>query len=693
MPSSASTMARSGRPASQSDFEYNGTFEALPLRPIYQPSPTTAAVPLLDQQHDSQEPLSAPQTTATGSLRSGNRPSAPRPARPQYLSLHDGDIVDGTSPHSPQPSSDILKRSTKPLWKPRFLRWPLLLSTLVIALLLGLVVILLLAISAAHDGLGADDGSSTVLFGWRFAPTLVTVLYTILTAMIYNDAQRTEPFAQMTHASGAPSASSILESRAPWWIVLLDSLKKRNNHGNVNFFLLAITLVNVIGFLLINPLSSALLQSQPIDLISETSFSRYRVDENEPISLVSDDLVYFRTIGNILQNLTTSAWLTDKYAVVPFWPSSETANLGTTLTGSNQHWEANSTVLSVDFKCEAMTTRTTTSGDGALILTDSSGCETSIGVCGQIVTSLGGGSWFAPPNFTLTVWDSRTDASSGKCYNSTAQCTDKQIILATNSTWEFDPKYDDSLWFHASAWSCKTTFYGADMPVSVSTGASGTSLAVDDSVFNDHRSVVQSTVFDQARFERAFLNRNWTSVIYTTQPSQSPNFGGVSALLAALYDFTPVAMLGADSVVEHAQRIKQRFLGEMALNTITNNSPVTQSGSTTNTERRVVVNLPVAIALAVLFTISAGLTSLALWTSPRRSLNLHNDPASVAAVIKLTNTNTILRDFFKARKPFQSLKSDAHLRATRHFLQDGAISSAKSDVLDPGMHVLPQIST
>ncbi|KAK5559571.1 hypothetical protein LTR46_002613 [Exophiala xenobiotica] len=675
-------MARRGRSASQSNFEYNDTFETLPLRPIYQPSPTSAADPLLTQQHDSQETKSASQITATGSLRSGNHPRASWPARPQYLPLQDADIVDGTSPHSPQPSSRTLKHSIAPLWKPMFLRWPFLLSTLVIALLLGLVVILLLAVSASHDGLGADDGSSTILFGWRFAPTLVTVLYTILTAMSYNDAQRTEPFAQMAHASGASSASSILKSRTPWWFVLSNSLKRRNNHGNVNFFLLSITLVNIIGFLLINPLSSALLQSQPIDLITQTSFSRYQVDENAPISLVSDDLVYFRTIGNILQNLTTSAWLTDKYAVVPFWPSSESANPGITLTNSNQHWEVNSTVLSVDFECEAMATRTTTSGDGALILTDSNGCETAIGVCGQGVASLGGGSWFAPPNFTLTVWDSDADASSGKCYNSTAQCSNRQIILATNSTWEFDPKNDYSQWFHASAWSCETNFYRADIPVSVSTGTSGTSLDVDDSVFHAHRSLLQPIVFNQARFEGAFLNQNWTSVIYTTQPSQSPNFGGVSALLGALYDFTPAAMLGANSVVEHAQRIKQRFLGEMALNTITNNSPITQSGSITNTERRVVVNLPVAIALAILFTISAGLTGLALWTSSRRSLNLHNDPASVAAVIKLTNTNTMLRDSLKTQWPVQSPESDTNLRASRHFLQDGAISSAKSDVLD-----------
>lgn len=454
-------------------------------------------------------------------------------------------------------------------------------------------------------------------------------------------------------------------------------LKRRHNHGQLNLYLLAVTLVDVTGFLLINPLSSALLQSQSIDLKSQVTFSRYLVDENEPIRMESDDLVYFRTIGNILQNLTTSAWLTDKYAVVPFWRPPGPTMSDTTLTDLNQQWQVNSSVFTVNLECEAMSTNTTTVNDGALILSDSTGCETSIGVCGESIDTLGGGSWFTPPSFVTPIW--YTEDYPKSCYNSTAQCADKEVILMTNSTWEFNTSYTGSQWFQASAWSCSTTFYRADMPVSVSTGPAGSLLGVDEATFSTHRQLLESTFLNQTRFENAFLNRNWTSVIYPSYPSSTPNWGGVSVLLAALYDFAPLSMIGEESVVDQAQRIKQRFLGEMMLNTIARNSPTQQTGTMTVTERRIVVNLPIAISLAVLFILSAGLIAFALWKSGRRPLNLYHDPASVAALVQLTEDDTILRNYLKNEQSVSNHRDDIKLQSMRHFLQDGAISTVEDN--------------
>ncbi|KAK6373895.1 hypothetical protein LTS17_007864 [Exophiala oligosperma] len=482
----------------------------------------------------------------------------------------------------------------------------------------------------------------------------------------------------MAHSSGATSASSILRSKEQWWTALWNSLQRRHYHDQVNFYLLAITLVDIVGFLLINPLSSALLQSQSIELKSQISFSRYLVGENEPIRMESDDLVYFRTIGNILQNLTTSAWLTDKYAVVPFWRPPGTSKSDTTLTDMNQQWQVNASIFSVDLECEAMSTNTTTANDGALILSDNTGCETAIGVCGETIDTLGGGSWFTPPNFVTPIWDKETFPKS--CYNSTAQCADRQVILMTNSSWEFNASYSDSQWFRASAWSCSTTFYRADMPVSVSTGPAGSSLDIDDGTFNARRRLVESTFINQTRFENAFLNQNWTSVIYPSYPSSTPKWGGVSVLLAALYEFAPLSMIGKESVVDQAQRIKQRFLGEMMLNTVVRNPLTQQTGNVIVTERRVVVNLPIAVSLAVLFVLSAGLIAFALLASGRRQLNLYHDPASVAALVQLTEDDTVLRNRLKIEQSISSPGNGTQIRSMRHYLRDGTISTIENKV-------------
>lgn len=128
--------------------------------------------------------------------------------------------------------------------------------------------------------------------------------------MIFNDARMTEPFEQMSHVTGAPTATSVLKRLESWWKVLVVSFKKTQNHGHVNYFLLLAVLANMISFLLISPLSSALLQSQPVNLVSEVPINNYLLSESQPISMAANDLVYFRTISNV-PRAHSERWCTD----------------------------------------------------------------------------------------------------------------------------------------------------------------------------------------------------------------------------------------------------------------------------------------------------------------------------------------------------------------------------------------------
>jgi len=697
-------MAHHGQRESDSDSVLGDHFDALPLRPMLPRTLDASHVALLDQQEDQEPPDS--QSSAvyepphSGTPQPQRSSNATRQTHLHYALLPTVDEAEETSyaPHPAEPSAGRQAKVNNSFWRPSTLRWPILLSAFIIALALGLIVIFLLVYSAVHDGLGPDDGSSAILFAWRFLPTLMTVLYAILTTMMFNDARRTEPFAQMSHVLGASSASSILKEPGQWWSLLGHSLKRHENHGTFNYYLLAIVLVNVISSLLINTLSSALLQSQPVGLISKVSFTRYETTEDHPISMAANDLVYFRTIGNILQNLTTSAWLTDKYAVVPFSPSSATVSLGTALTGKAQQWQSNTTVLSLELNCEKMNIHTsywsknftgddTTRDFHSLLLTDTHGCEAGINGYNQYLTEYGGGSWFVPPNFTVPIWDP-SDTETGlwyHFYNSTQQCDSRQIILSTNDSWQGELVDTWSSSFKAEAWSCQTTYYAADIPVTASTASNGTILQIDDEAFSAGKSPLQNAILDQSRFEAAFLDKNWTSMIYTPNYSDQENFGGASAILGALYDFNPASMIGTDTVVENARRIKQRFLGEMILATVANNNLISQSGQVTDTQRRIVVNLPVAISVAVLFIISAALIALVLLLSTARPLNLYHDPASVAAVVELIDGNTVIRDSSKILNPDKTGGIYEALEHTQHFLADGSLSSVKSVVAREGM--------
>lgn len=630
--------------------------------------------------------------------------TAPNVRRSQYVTLSMVDAGDDSNtPSGPTtafaaPSPKGLK---EPSWRPFALRRPALLATLLISLILGFVVIVLLAYSTVQKGLGTDGGSSAVLFGWRFSPTLVAVLYALLPTMIFDDALITEPFAQMSHPSGAPSATSILKRPRQWWNVLVDSFKRRQNHGRVNYFLLSTVLVNMISSLLISPLSSALLQSQSVQLVSQVPISQFTMSEGEPVLMAANDLVYFRTIGNVLQNLDTTAWLTDQYLVIPWWPSSSESNLGTTLMDTTQQWNASAQVLSVELECEPMNihkaswTKNFTDPDTgedrptnfrSLLLTDSKGCKAGINGYNQRFTA-GGGSWFAPPNLVLPVWDDSDDENEWDHYhNSTSQCVGRQIILATSGNWQgttglFNPD------LKAGAWSCQSMFYAANMSVNASTTTTGTTVLVDDATFKARRQPVPNIVIDQERFETAFLHKNWTSMIYTADVNGQDSYGGPSALLAALHNFDSASLIDSGAVVKSAQKVRQRFLGEMVMATIAENAvESSQTGQITDTQRRVIVNVPVAIALAVLFIVTSALIAAVLFLSSRRNLNLHHNPGSVAAVVKLIEGNTVIRDYFHAQNQRKAPGLDDSLVNSTPFLNDGSIASVKGITDTTGIH-------
>lgn len=132
-------------------------------------------------------------------------------------------------------SNGLVSNLEEPEWIPYTLRWQSLALLVISTVILLSLVVTLWWQSVVTNGLGPDDGSSTLLFGWRFTPPLLAVLYVQMTSMLLDDVKRTECFARMARPGGATAVSSILRAHGAWWTALADGLSK---HGGRRSWLL-----------------------------------------------------------------------------------------------------------------------------------------------------------------------------------------------------------------------------------------------------------------------------------------------------------------------------------------------------------------------------------------------------------------------------------------------------------------------
>lgn len=64
---------------------------------------------------------------------------------------------------------------------------------------------------------------------------------------------------------------------------------------------------------------------------------------------------YFRNTGAILQNVTTSPWISDEFAVLPFGPDQSVAqSWDAQYMPTPQTWEAETTVFRNDLRCSTL---------------------------------------------------------------------------------------------------------------------------------------------------------------------------------------------------------------------------------------------------------------------------------------------------------------------------------------------------
>ncbi|KAF1960031.1 hypothetical protein CC80DRAFT_590362 [Byssothecium circinans] len=583
------------------------------------------------------------------------------PSTPIAPNIHHK-VQTGSSTSSVRPSTEK-QHATKHIdatWLPYTLRGYLIWIPTAVSFILGLVVILLWWYSDNHNGLSAE---SSAVLGWKFVPTLMAVVYTQLTTMLFDDVKRTEPFARLGIRDGQiPSASqTILDTPRLWWIALKHGFNRNRNGGRLSWMVILSCIVNVLAFMVIAPLSSALLNAQEINISKPFEMTRLIPKRDSALNPVMERDTYFRTTGALLQNISTSPWISDEYAVLPFWPSNTSgASWDRRAVPVPQMWQAETAVFKTDFQCsqlqvaatEVRNTSTTESLNfSPSIRLDTGGCQYNITYNSTSLYITSTLSWASIDSFTKL--DAKDD-NFRPYYNE--NCQGDEVIFLSTKWLEDDgsiaPKPNPRLFSNmkVNSYMCSTNYNMAIVPVTASMSENAFKVAFDTELFRKYQQVVPEKLLNRSQYQQLYTSPKWYQ--YVASPSivtsnTSSGFGGPSALLAAQYEFNETKMLAATTLPEKAGRIRQRHFGEL-LRTSLEFPDASQteivSGHRTTAERRITVKMELAATVAALLLLSSFMLLYITWISrlSRRPLNLVHDPATVLGCTTLVASNKSL---------------------------------------------------
>ena len=513
--------------------------------------------------------------------------------------------------------------------------------------------------------------------------------------MLLIDIRRTEVFARLARNSASSASSTILHTADSWWNDPREALRKQRDGGWRSWTLFWASIANILGIFVISPLSAGLLSTENIEITRDTAFRKTAAFQTLPLEASADDATYVRSIASSTIGLTTSAWLTDEYAVLPFWPSQfDTVPLGSLLASSPQKWHANTTVFQVVMDCEVMwlseagyqpsktiqpapykldqpfivssyTSIQLTSGDGCIYEFAVSDLE-NVPFFG-----VGGGWWSKTSGSNYPSLAINTESGPTLVVDQSTECDDRDVLFVTT------PFRNSST--RAAGHVCSSTYYQADLKTTVTTSSSQTSVSFDERTFQELKRPM-SPNFDIESFEKIFLGSQWVSKFQppNQQVDKRPEIGGPLLPIAALHNWDIEEMMMNASVVSEAKATKQRFLGEALQNTFASFVPKNAqsiSGQLTQLESRVVLNFAVGITLASLLLLSVLMFMAVLFYSRlnRRPLGVGRDPASAAAISALITKDEIVRSCFEGRDRVSKESMNATLKDVSLRLRAGQL--------------------
>jgi hypothetical protein len=261
---------------------------------------------------------------------------------------------------------------------------------------LGVTCISLEVISHRNDGLVNARFSTGFKFSWRFLPTIVAVIYSLFWTPVMKDILRTEPWALMSLPHGSSASKSLLKETKVWFVEVVCAVSNRKKKpGGIRWAVFLAILCSMGGTLLINPVSAGLLKMKVVSKTSHDTFTTILKPQAVPDSPLISDALYLSAISNLVYNTSQSAWFSNEYAVVPFWPASIIkAPLESRFAPIPQIWNAVTEVFKLQLQCQAFANVSVQcSADCLLTLQSSDGCVATFRTLFSQISNSGGSFW------------------------------------------------------------------------------------------------------------------------------------------------------------------------------------------------------------------------------------------------------------------------------------------------------------
>lgn len=588
---------------------------------------------------------------------------------------------------------------TKETWLPFTLRLPFLGVVIAASVALGAASIAITIYSVNNSGLGPDSGSSALLFGWRFTPTLLAVLYALCTTTLLTDIRRTEVYARLAKPGGASALATLCFPSRQWWNDPFDALNTRVS-GSRSWILLWASLINIAAFLFISPLSAGLLSPVNVNIMRQESFAF--IDMPSPVDYPRgmNDTMIFQAIAGAVLNKSTSTRILDDYYITPFWPAQ--SNPGA--AGAPQTWTAIATAYSVQLDCSPMSVKSARNLTGPQLFAegiceDSKGCSNetmqygnyadielisedgcSVSIYRPLIApglastsvnllTLGGGWW--TNNFNNLSWAAST--STMLSYSNSSSNCGSRSFLSFNTPWTADEQ------LKTNSHVCSSTYLAAEVTVEVALSESSMELSIDPEEFESSQRKLDPAALNIQTLEDSFFRANWEAHFPTGY------FAGPSQALASMYGNSSRKLVESGAILEQARKLQQQWLGQMLLSAQSvAGMPVTEKlASVTTTERRIAVIEGIGVVIGVLFLLNAGmLVALTLRSRlQRRPLCLSNDPASIAAAAVLIASDDSAAAAFQGLGRASADSIRKQLRLVWCNLEDGSLRAALPDPL------------
>jgi hypothetical protein len=483
-------------------------------------------------------------------------------------------------------SYDATETSAHTRWSPYTLRRPYLVSLALVSIVLSIALAMLCWYSNKNHGLGNDDGSTRLLVGWRYTPTILAVSFTQAVVQTAEDIKRTEAFARMARPEPVQAYFTLFYIPRVWWKSVFEGFSRKRRGGHKGWILAWSSLASGISILVISTFSSSVFAAKEISIRQTVPVQRYTAGNTPlPIELKPRRDTYFHTISGFLFNTSTSIWGSDSYVVVPFDQVVDGTGRRESRDGI---WDAETEVFQLESDCMPMAMIEKTTLNVSYIYTDTNntqcendtcvvkskgfklrsqdGCEvqiqnrvdvwsgllslTSQGFLDDVMMKAGGIIWTNMSSSYVSWQDliqeygqSPPLRSSGAraleqwtrtfIYSMSDECFGRDLLLAS-PPWIVPDQLSSILstvWERDSfanltvqAQVCTSRYHEASMAVTVTTIGSESSVTFDTSEFTQRRQPVPKSMLDYDRLNNLTFSTDWNKLmaIPNTQISDAP---------------------------------------------------------------------------------------------------------------------------------------------------------------------------